>query len=64
MTIKPFKIKRKHLEQYPELHKSDVGMYAFQISDEQGLMMYETEQVANKAFEYFQKNFKTSGRSK
>ena len=64
MTIKPFKIKSKHLEQYPELHRSDVGMYAFQISDEQGLMMYETEQVANKAFEYFQKNFKASRESK
>jgi len=59
MTIKPFKIKKKHLEQYSELHKSDVGMYAIQISEDLGLMIYETEHVAAKAFEYFQKNFKS-----
>lgn len=62
MTIKPFKIKTKHLEQYSELHKSDVGMYAIQISEEQGLMIYETESVAKKAFEYFMKNFKLSNK--
>ena len=55
--IKPFKIKNKHLEEFPELHTSDVGLYAIRVKEDQELMLYETKSVADKAYEYF-KNFK------
>ena len=55
--LKPFKIKKEHLNEYPELERDDVGLYAIRVKDEQPLMIYETKQVAQKAYEYF-KNFK------
>ena len=55
--LKPFKIKKEHLIQFPELEKEDLGLYAIQIHDEKPLMVYETKQIAQKAYEYF-KNFK------
>jgi|TARA_A100001015_G_C14552919_1_gene542269 hypothetical protein len=56
--LKPFKVTKKHLVEYPYLDGGDVGMYAIRIKEEQELMLYETKQIASKAFEYFQKNFK------
>jgi hypothetical protein len=56
--IKPFKITNKHLNQYGELSKYDVGLYAIKIKKEQPLMIYETENVAQKAFEYFENMLK------
>jgi hypothetical protein len=57
MMLKPFKIKKEHLSEYPELERDDVGLYAIRVKDEQPLMIYETKHVAEKAYEYF-KNFK------
>lgn len=56
--LKPFKITTKHVLEYPELEKADVGLYAIKIQAEQPLMLYETKQIAQKAYEYFKKNFK------
>ena len=56
--IKPFKIKTTHLKQFPELEQGDVGMYAIRVSEDQELMLYETEQIAYKAYQYFRSNFK------
>jgi hypothetical protein len=56
--LKPFKVTKKHLAEYPYLDREDIGMYAIRIKEEQELMLYETKQIASKAFEYFQKNFK------
>ena len=56
--LKPFKITKKHLDEYPELEKADVGLYAIKIRKEQPLMLYETKHIAQKAYEYFRKNFK------
>ena len=56
--LKPFKITNKHLSEYPELEKADVGLYAIKVRTEQPLMLYETKQIAQKAYEYFRKNFK------
>ena len=55
--LKPFKITNNHLSEYPELEKTDVGLYAIKIRTEQPLMLYETKQIAQKAYEYFRKNF-------
>ncbi len=55
--IKPFKIKTKHLKEFPELHSDDVGLYAIRIKEGQELMLYESRGFADKAYEYF-KNFK------
>tara|TARA_Y100000593_G_C4286606_1_gene325845 strand:+ start:1023 stop:1208 length:186 start_codon:yes stop_codon:yes gene_type:complete len=57
--IKPFKITKKHLDKYNELSKYDLGLYAIKVRDEQPLLVYETKHVAQKAYEYFKKNFKT-----
>lgn len=56
--LKPFKITKNHLNEYPELERGDVGLYAIKIRNEQPLMLYETKQIAQKAYEYFRKNFK------
>ena len=56
--LKPFKITKKHLDEFPELEREDVGMYAIKVRDEQSLMLYETKQIAQKAYEYFKKHFK------
>tara|TARA_B100001250_G_scaffold346331_1_gene316140 strand:+ start:132 stop:305 length:174 start_codon:yes stop_codon:yes gene_type:complete len=56
--IKPFKINKKHLEEFPELESVDIGLYAIKIREGQPLMIYETKQIANKAYEYFKKNFR------
>jgi hypothetical protein len=56
--IKPFKIKAKHLKEFPELHSDDVGLYAIRIKEDQELMLYESKSFADKAYEYFNKNFK------
>ena len=56
--IKPFRIKTKHLKEFPELHADDVGMYAIRAKEDQDLMIYENKRVAQKAFEYFSKYFK------
>ncbi len=55
MTI--FKIKSKHIKEYPELKYFDLGLYALKISDDKELMVYETEAVARKALDYFKKMF-------
>ena len=55
--LKPFKIKREHLDEFPELERGDVGLYAIRVRDKQPLMLYETKHIAQKAYEYF-KNFK------
>ena len=55
--IKPFKIKKPHLKQYPELEEEDIGLYAIRIKEGQALMVYETKQIAQRAYEYF-RNFK------
>lgn len=57
--LKPFKITRKHLNKYEELSSYDLGMYAIQVSDDQPLMVYETIHIARKAYDYFEKTFKT-----
>lgn len=56
--IRPFKITNRHLNKYDELSKSDIGMYAIQVREGQPLMVYETVQIAMKAYEYFDKMFK------
>lgn len=56
--IRPFKITTRHLKKYSELSKGDLGMYAIQIRKGQPLMVYETIQIAMKAYEYFDKMFK------
>tara|TARA_Y100000114_G_scaffold150565_1_gene166225 strand:+ start:542 stop:715 length:174 start_codon:yes stop_codon:yes gene_type:complete len=56
--IKPFKITKAHLKDFPELHSSDIGLFAIRIKEDQDLMVYETKSIANKAYEYFSKNFK------
>ena len=56
--LKPFKITKKHLNEFSELEREDVGMYAIKVRDEQPLMLYETKQIAQKAYEYFKKHFK------
>ncbi len=58
IMIKPFKINKKHLEEFPELESVDIGLYAIKIREGQPLMIYETKQIANKAYEYFKKNFR------
>ena len=55
--LKPFKIKREHLSQYPELEASDIGMFAIRTKDDRDLMLYETKQIAQNAYEYFSKHF-------
>lgn len=57
--LRPFKIKAKHLGEFPELEKSDLGLYAIRVHEEQPLMLYETKHIATKAYEYFKKNFKS-----
>ena len=57
--LKPFKITKQHLKKYEELSKYDIGLYAIKVRDEQPLMVYETKHIAKKAYEYFEKNFKT-----
>ena len=56
--LKPFKIKKQHLGEFPELEEMDVGLYAIRINENQELMLYETKHIAQKAYEYFIKNFK------
>jgi len=56
--LKPFKVTKNHLSEYPELERGDVGLYAIKVRKEQPLMLYETKQIAQKAYEYFRKNFK------
>ncbi len=56
--LKPFKVKKEHLEQFSELTHDDVGLYAIRIRENQDLMLYETKHIANKAYNYFKKNFK------
>ena len=56
--IRPFKITNTHLNQYNELSKYDVGLYAIKVRDEQPLMLYETKHIAQKAFEYFERIMK------
>ena len=56
--LKPFKVTKNHLSEYPELECGDVGLYAIKVRQEQPLMLYETKQIAQKAYEYFRKNFK------
>tara|TARA_R100001594_G_scaffold138720_1_gene182524 strand:+ start:397 stop:579 length:183 start_codon:yes stop_codon:yes gene_type:complete len=56
--IKPFKITRKHLSKYEELSVYDLGLYAIRVRPEQPLMVYETIQVASKAYDYFEKMLK------
>ena len=53
-----FKITRKHLEEYPELERCDLGLYALKISDDKEVMVYENKTVANKALAYFRSVFK------
>ena len=55
--LKPFKIKKEHLGEFPELEHDDIGLYAIKIRKNQPLMLYETKHIAQKAYEYF-KNFK------
>tara|TARA_R100000808_G_C2121391_1_gene132620 strand:- start:897 stop:1094 length:198 start_codon:yes stop_codon:yes gene_type:complete len=57
--IKPFKITRKHLNKYEELSTYDLGMYAIQVRVEQPLLVYETLQIAKKAYKYFEKMIET-----
>ena len=56
--LKPFKIKTKHLQEFPELDSGDVGLYALRVKEGQELMVYENKSIADKAYEYFRKNFK------
>ena len=56
--LKPFKITNQHISEYPELEGGDIGLYAIKVRKEQPLMIYETKQIAQKAYEYFRKNFK------
>ena len=53
-----FKITKKHIDEYSELERWDLGMYAIKINEERELMVYETKAVAEKALEYFKKTFK------
>ena len=53
--LNPFKFTRKHLTEYDELPSQDIGLYAIKVRDEQPLLVYETEHIARKAFEYFAK---------
>ena len=55
--LKPFKITKQHLKEYKYLDESDIGLYAIQVKEGQEIMVYETKQLATKAFEYF-KDFK------
>ena len=55
--LKPFKITKQHLKEYRYLDESDIGLYAIQAKEDQELMLYETKQLAAKAYEYF-KSFK------
>ena len=48
--LKPFKITKKHIAEFSELDKSDVGLYAIKVRQEQPLMLYETKQIAQKAW--------------
>ena len=57
--LKPFKITKKHLQDFPELEPNDIGLYAIRVREGQELMLYETKHIATKAYEYFSKNFKT-----
>jgi hypothetical protein len=52
--IRPFKITKKHLGKYEELSNCDLGMYAIQVRPEQPLLVYESIQIATKAYNYFQ----------
>tara|TARA_Y100000114_G_C11690204_1_gene293174 strand:- start:273 stop:458 length:186 start_codon:yes stop_codon:yes gene_type:complete len=56
--LKPFKITKRHLKEFEELDTSDIGLFAIRVSEEQDLMIYESMHIANKAYEYFSKNFK------
>ena len=56
MTI--FKITKKHLSEYSELEKDDLGLYGLKISDDKEIMVYETRPIAEKALQYFKKSFK------
>ena len=53
--LRPFKITKKHLSEFEELSTYDVGMYAIKVRPEQPLLVYETKQIASKAYEYFSK---------
>ena len=59
--IKPFKVTRKHLSKYKELSTYDHGMYAIQVRPGQPLMVYETIQIASKAYKYFQNMITKTG---
>ena len=56
--LRPFKIKKQHLNKFPELEECDIGLYAIRVKEDQELMLYETKHIADKAYEYFSKNFK------
>ena len=56
--LRPFKITKKHLKDFPELDSGDVGLYAIRVKEGQELMLYENKHIASKAYEYFSKNFK------
>tara|TARA_B100000085_G_C18341513_1_gene430503 strand:- start:128 stop:304 length:177 start_codon:yes stop_codon:yes gene_type:complete len=53
--LKPFKITKQHLNEYEELSSYDLGMYAIRAKEDQPLLVYETKQIANKAYKYFEK---------
>jgi hypothetical protein len=53
--IRPFKITKKHLNEYKELSSYDLGMYAIRVKDDQPLLVYETKLIATKAYKYFEK---------
>ena len=57
--LKPFKIKASHLNKYPELDRSDIGLYAIRVREGQDLMIYETQYIADKAYSYFEKMLKS-----
>ena len=53
-----FKITSSHIKDHNELDYYDLGLYGIKISDDKGVMVYETKVIAEKALAYFRKTFK------
>ena len=54
----PFKITKTIVERFPSLDKRDMGSYGILLPHSDEPMVYETKNIAAKAYEYFKKSWK------
>ncbi len=54
----PFKITKSIVERFPSLDRGDLGFYGIILPHNDEPMIYETKNIAVKAYEYFKKTWK------